>query len=126
MEKEQNQIKKSINEIYEELFLEFKKLYPIKTPNGRRLQGNIDKCKELYKKHITLYKLSAPDIKKHEHIIKCLDFQVNEYKKLRKIDFFQMMQTWLNQKTWELYEEDVKNQSELLCNMINNNYYDDI
>ncbi len=97
------------DEPFIEIFKELKKHYPVKVEAGksvRRLHSNPDKCKKLYKKILT-----GPggklDLEKHKHILKCIDFETIERKKGRKEEFWQLMPTYLHQRSWELVEEDL-------------------
>jgi len=99
------------NITFEEAFEQLREHYPTKVigPNRgvRRLQSDIDRCKKLYKK-IIIDNYGDIDIKKHQFILQCIDFEVIERKRGKNEAYWQLLPTYLNQRGWELVEEDVK------------------
>ena len=99
------------NITFEEAFEQLREHYPTKVigPNRgvRRLQSDIDRCKKLYKK-IIIDNYGDIDIKKHQFILQCIDFEVIERKRGKNEAYWQLLPTNLNQRSWELVEEDVK------------------
>ena len=91
---------------FEEAFIELRGKYPVKTESKRRLQGNVDKCKVLYKK--VIYQGGRVNYKLHTKILSCIQLEINERVKNKSMEYFQMLVTWLNQKNWDLYMEDVE------------------
>lgn len=98
------------NITFEEAFEQLREHYPTKVigPNRgvRRLQSDIDRCKKLYKK-IIIDNYGDIDIKKHQFILQCIDFEVIERKRGKNEAYWQLLPTYLNQRGWELVEEDV-------------------
>ncbi len=98
-------INKNLN--FDECFQQLREYYPIKAGNSeRRLQGNIDKCKKLYQ--FTIMKNGKIDEQLHNIILQCINFEINLRTKNRSLEYFQLLATWLGQRTWELYKEDVQ------------------
>ena len=90
---------------FDTMFTELIDIYPMKVTSNR---GNVrilhandpmakanNKAKNKYKK-ITKNKKVM-----HEHIIKCLSVQL----KTDDLSYMQNLETWLNNHTWEKYEE---------------------
>lgn len=110
------------NITFEEAFEQLREHYPTKVigPNRgvRRLQSDIDRCKKLYKK-IIIDNYGDIDIKKHQFILQCVDFEVIERKRGKNEAYWQLLPTYLNQRGWELVEEDVKKLMEKNGTIIN-------
>jgi hypothetical protein len=85
-------------------FEEFKSAYPTKTPDGRRLHGNIKICQKKYEALIR-----SKGIELHKLIIKCVALEQNERKLKRSEKYYKMMLSYINQEGWLLYESDVNN-----------------
>lgn len=88
---------------WDEYFKIFWNLYPHKTSSRilrteslNTLQGK--KCKEKFKK--TCYN----SLSNCNRVIKGLTNQINIFKGTKEFDFFQNIETWLNNNTWEKYE----------------------
>lgn len=103
-------IAKFDSEAFEKLFLELKQHYPAKvvtkTKATRRLHNDKTKCKKLYAKILTKSN-GELDYEKHNHILKCIDFEVSERIKGGNEEFWQLMGSYLHQRSWELVEEDL-------------------
>ena len=93
------------NEDHEAFFEEFKSIYPSVIKSGnvviRRLHQDLGECKKKYKSLIK---------KKEDHdlIIKCVKLYVEEHRKANKMEFLQMISSFLNQKNYEMYMEEAK------------------
>lgn len=98
------------SEAFEKLFIELKKHYPAKvitkTKATRRLHNDKAKCKKLYAKILTKSN-GELDYEKHNHILKCIDFEVKERIKGGNEEYWQLMGSYLHQRSWELVEEDL-------------------
>ena len=84
----------------------FRKFYPTLVKDGlkeRRLQGNVKRCKALYDK------LLAETT--HDILCKCAEIYTNIHKKSGDSIYMQNLETWLNQKTYQLYLEDVEKET---------------
>lgn len=96
---------------FEEAFEQLREHFPTKvtSPNGavRRLQSDIDRCKKLYKKTI-VFSDGTIDLESHKFILQCIDFEVNERRKGKNEAYWQLLPTYLNQRGWELVENDVE------------------
>ena len=98
------------SEAFEKLFIELKEHYPAKvitkTKATRRLHNDKTKCKKLYAKILTKSN-GELDYEKHNHILKCIDFEVKERIKGGNEEYWQLMGSYLHQRSWELVEEDL-------------------
>ena len=96
------------NLTFDQCFQQLREHFPIKAGNsGRRLQGDLARCTNLYK--TTIVKNGRIDEELHSVILQCINFEINLRTKNRSSEYFQLLATWLSQKTWELYKEDVEN-----------------
>lgn len=87
----------------EKQFGEFRAFYPSNVKQGlttRRLHGNLSKCKKLYEK--LLMETT------HEILCKCADLYTQEKFKTGNQIYMQNLETWLNQKNYEQYLDDIK------------------
>lgn len=92
---------------FEKAFEQLREHYPTVAGNsGRRLQGDVARCKRLYQNAIV--KNGAVDEEIHSEILQCINFEKNMRNKNRSSEYFKMLATWLQQKEWELYIEDVR------------------
>lgn len=81
-------------------FDDFRSNYPKKTINGRYLHNNMSKCIDLYTKitqEIT-----------HEELCKCARLYVKAQKVANSEKYMQLLETWLNQKNYQQYLEEVE------------------
>lgn len=87
----------------EDLFDKFKEVYPkvVIRPDGTKgfLQGNSKKCRDLYKK------LVKNDITKHNHILGCLQKEIEDKTLSGKLCYMKTMWKWITNSEWENYEE---------------------
>lgn len=84
----------------------FRKFYPTLVKDGlkeRRLQGNVKRCKILYDKLLVETT--------HDILCKCAEIYKNKYIKSGDQIYMQNLETWLNQRTYELYLEDVEKET---------------
>lgn len=81
-------------------------------PGGNRdfLRTNLKNCRAIYKRITKEKKLI------HDHIVRCLDYEVNLKKQDGSIAYMKKLINWLNGREWEAYEqaleEDKKKQSQ--------------
>lgn len=95
---------KVYDENLEKQFGEFLKIYPTSVKNGfstRRLHGNRSKCKKLYEK--LLMETT------HDVLCKAAKLYVQEKYRSGSQMYIQALETWLNQKNYEQYLEDIEN-----------------
>jgi DNA-binding Lrp family transcriptional regulator len=101
---------------HEQFFEEIKACYPSQIKkNGvvvRRLHQNIDACRKKYKMLIQTKE-------QHDLILKCTKLYIDEQKKAYKLEFTLMLETFLNQKHYKIFEE------EALKNKLENVNYED-
>lgn len=101
---------------FEKLFTELLSTYPNKvkrlTGGTRRLHNDLDRCRKTYKS--TLMSIGGQlNIKLHDKILLCAKMYYQEHYKDNKLEFMQLLSTFLNQKTWEQYLADISNLTEL-------------
>lgn len=83
-------------------FEEFREAFPKKTPNGRRLHNKTDDCKKKYNAYV------KNNLGLHKLILKSLRLEVDDRIATERMDFMQLMSTYIQQKSWEMYMEDAK------------------
>lgn len=94
------------NITFDVAFEQLREHYPIKAGNTeRRLHGDINRCKALYKNAIT--KNGRIDEELHSVILQCINYEIMIRSKSRSLDYFQLLATWLQQQTYNLYIKDV-------------------
>lgn len=100
-------------------FDEFYEVFPVYVmrPDGTKgfLRSNINKCRKEYNKIV------GKSVAMHEHIMKCLKFEVDNKMITGKLGYFKTMWKWLTQREWEVIEEQL--QYEQGNNPVNNNSY---
>lgn len=88
------------------MFDEFYEQFPVYVvrPDGTKgyLRANVNKCRKEYNR--TVGKSKAM----HEHICKCLNFEVENKMLTGKIGYMKTMWKWLTQHEWETVEEQMK------------------
>ncbi len=103
------------NQQFDLLFKELLANYPtsVKRPTGgvRRLHNDLTRCKKLYKSY--LVSNGTINIDLHRKIQLCVQLYHREHLKDNKQEFMQLLATFLHQKTWEQYLNEVSNIQEL-------------
>lgn len=80
---------------------ELKDTYPKKTPLGRRLHSDAEKWKP---KYLSIIK-GKPEL--HKTIIDCIKAEAIHRKKIGNQEFWPLLTTYINNKRWEDYEDEV-------------------
>ena len=87
-------------------FDEFYEVFPVYVmrPDGTKgfLRSNINKCRNEYKKIVGKSRVM------HEHILKCLKFEIDNKTITGKLGYFKTMWKWLTQHEWEVIEEQLQ------------------
>lgn len=86
----------------EKQFGEFRQCYPMTVKAGnqvRRLQGNLKRCRQLYEK--LLMETT------HETLCRCAELYTQEKYKTNSQMYMQNLETWLHQRNYEQYLEDI-------------------
>ena len=105
------------NTHFDTLFKELLSTYPksVKRITGgtRPLHNDLQRCKKLYK--LTLVDRVSSSLNKtlHQKIILCVQKYYRDHLKDNKQEFMQLLATFLSQRTWEQYLEDVSDIQEL-------------
>jgi hypothetical protein len=86
-------------------FEEFYMAYPVSVvrPDGKRESLRTDK-----KRSQTKYNRLAKRKDVHEHIMKCLEYEVKERTQNNSLMYMKKMPNWLGSETWREYEEKIK------------------
>lgn len=89
----------------EDYFQLFYNTYPIYVtrPDGTKgfLRGNINKCRKEFNRIVGQSKAMA------EHLLECLNFDIQEKTMYGKLGYFKTMWKWLVQHEWESIEEQM-------------------
>jgi len=107
------------NELYSKLktdniFEEFLDNYP---SSVIRTDGVVDYLRTDQKTCKMVYlKLTRNNIAVHEHILKCLKFEVEKRKKDGSMKFMPRMSKWLAQEAWKSYEDEINKSNAVISN----------
>jgi hypothetical protein len=91
---------------FEKAFEELREVYPKKTPDGRRLHVDLDRCEKYYRSSIISFKKVNKSY--HNLIIECTKFIVKEKTNNNSLQYLLQLPTYLNKKEWQTVEDDVK------------------
>lgn len=84
-------------------FDQFYELFPVYVtrPDGTKgfLRANINKCRKEYNRIVGKSKAM------HEHLMKCLQFEIDNKMLTGKLGYMKTMWKWLTQREWEVMEE---------------------
>lgn len=87
-------------------FDEFYEVFPVYVtrPDGTKgfLRSNINKCRKEYNRIVRKSRAM------HEHLIKCLQFEIDNKTITGKIGYMKTMWKWLTQREWEVTEEEMQ------------------
>ena len=91
---------------YFDLFYDMYPVYVMR-PDGSKsyLRANINKCRHLFNLKVGNSSAMA------EHIIKCLEFELDKKMKEGKIGYMMTMWNWLTRSQWEAIEEEMQDTS---------------
>lgn len=94
----------------EDMFNEFYKLFPVYVtrPDGTKgfLRANINKCRKEYNRIIGKSRAM------HEHLMKCLNWEIENKMMTGKLGYMKTMWKWLTQSEWETLEEQMQFEQE--------------
>ena len=89
-----------------DLFQIFYEIYPtsVVRPDGIKdyLRTDLNRCKKLYKQIV------GNNHVKHDNLIKCLNYEIENKRKTNKMGYFKKMRTWLVSEQWIEAEEALK------------------
>lgn len=101
----------SDNKEFEILFKELLSTYPksVKRVTGgtRPLHNDLQRCKKLYKS--TIMSIGLVNKELHQKILLCVQKYHRDHLKDNKQEFMQLLATFLSQRTWEQYIDEVSN-----------------
>lgn len=93
--------------LFKELLLTYPKSVKRLTGGKRPLHNDLTRCKKLYKIIIFDRVLSSLNINLHQKILLCIQKYHNDHRRDNKEEFMQLLVTFLFQRTWEQYLEEV-------------------
>lgn len=82
---------------HERYFEELRELYPKKVKGRAALHTDLEKCRKKYKEICI-----SED--KHKLVMECLRLYLKDLADSGKMEYIQMLPTWLNQKSYQAYE----------------------
>lgn len=89
----------------DDIFEEFLELYP---KSVVRTDGTVDYLRTDQKQCRNLYNLLTKlELARHEHIVKCLKFEVDKRNRDGSIKFMVRMSKWLTTEAWKAYEDEI-------------------
>lgn len=91
---------------FDKAFEQLRQHYPTKTPNGRRLHQDVERCKRLYKNVIC--PLGVMNEELHSFILQCINFIIEQKRRSKSEDYLQLLSTFLQQKNWESVQDEVE------------------
>ena len=93
----------SVEKSYFDLFYDMYPVY-VTRPDGSKsyLRSNINKCRHLFNTKVGRSSAMA------EHIIKCLEFEIDKKMKEGKLSYMMTMWNWLSRNQWEVSEEEMR------------------
>ena len=116
-EQAKNLFKLPDNENFEVLFKELLATYPksVKRITGgtRPLHNDLQRCRKLYKITISDRVSFSLNQTLHKKILLCVQQYYRDHLKDNKQEFMQLLATFLSQRTWEQYLDQVSNLEEL-------------
>lgn len=97
-----NTLRKRNNSMFDEFYETFP-VYVIR-PDGTKgfLRANVNKCRKEYNRIVGKSRAM------HEHIMDCLQYELDDKMRTGKLGYMKTMWKWLTQHEWECYEEQLK------------------
>jgi len=107
-----------------QIIKDIKDTYPKQTPSGKRKGLQASQAKWI-PKYLNIVK---NNMKLHQLIIDCIKFEVADREANGQMEYMPLLSTYINEKRWETYEEDVVELLEKgeIIDQVNNNNVDDI
>ena len=93
----------SLEKSYFDIFYDMYPVYVMR-PDGSKsyLRANINKCRHMFNTKVGKSSAMA------EHIINCLQFEINKKMREGKISYMMTMWNWLTRNQWEVSEEEMQ------------------
>ena len=95
-------------------FDRFYDMYPVYVvrPDGSKsyLRANVNKCRHMFNLKVGNSSAMA------EHIIKCLEFELDKKMREGKISYMMTMWNWLSRNQWEVSEEEMQDTEQKVTN----------
>ena len=99
----------ALNKDYFDVFYDMYPVYVMRTDGSKSyLRANINKCRHLF--NVKVGRSSAMA----EHIIKCLEFEIDKKMKEGKIGYMKTMWRWLVDHQWEESEEEMNDTTKVV------------
>lgn len=107
-----------------QIIKDIKDTYPKQTPSGKRKGLQASQAKWI-PKYLNIVK---NNMKLHQLIIDCIKFEVADREANGQMEYMPLLSTYINERRWETYEEDVVKLLEKgeIIEQVNNNNVDDI
>lgn len=101
----------SIEKSYFDIFYDMYPVYVMR-PDGSKsyLRANVNKCRHLFNAKVGNSSAMA------EHIIHCLEFELDKKMREGKISYMMTMWNWLSRNQWEVSEEEMQDTEQLAKN----------
>lgn len=97
----------AMDKSYFDIFYDMYPVYVMR-PDGSKsyLRANVNKCRHMFNSKVGNSSAMA------EHIIKCLDFEINKKMREGKLSYMMTMWNWLTRNQWEVSEEEMRDMEE--------------
>ena len=102
---------------HKRFFKELREIYPKRVKIGksfRSLHQNLENTEKKYKAIVTSEEL-------HKNILKCVKLYVKELEATNRLDYIQMLSTWINEKNYLTYIDEAINNIDIISNEDNYN-----
>jgi len=98
----------SFQDSFDRMWSELLSHFPLKVYNQGHMR--VLRAKDAFAKNNEkalrkYYKVVGTDKAKHDHIVKCLQNELELRKSTNTLGYMQMLTTWMNNHTWEQYED---------------------
>ncbi|MBT8449861.1 MAG: hypothetical protein KJO69_09235 [Gammaproteobacteria bacterium] len=98
----------TIEDSFDRMWSELLSHFPLKVytnGNVRILRAKDADARNNQKAKKAYHRVIGKNVAKHNKIVKCLKYELEFRKSNNSLGFMQMLQTWVNQATWEQYED---------------------
>lgn len=98
----------TIEDSFDRMWSELLSHFPLKVytnGNVRILRAKDADARNNQKAKKAYHRVIGKNVAKHNKIVECLKYELEFRKSNNSLGFMQMLQTWVNQHTWEQYED---------------------
>ncbi len=112
-----DQFKQIMDGTFEKDFFQvFYEIFPtsVVRPDGIKdyLRTDLNRCKKLYKQIV------GNNSVKHDNIVRCLNYEIEQKRRTNKMGYFKKMRTWLISEQWLESEEALKDVKPLISTTV--------